>query len=72
MDEVINYTSTYRHKGYHRALYNFIQSLSEQARGSDKVVLLVSIPASEMPYSSDDEADEQWFKKCLTGSASRS
>lgn len=65
MDEVINYTSTYRHKGYHRALYNFIQSLSEQARGSDKVVLLVSIPASEMPYSSDDEADEQWFKKML-------
>jgi len=65
MDEVINYTSTYRHKGYHRALYNFIQALSEQARGSDKVVLLVSIPASEMPYSSDDEADEQWFKKML-------
>jgi len=65
MDEVINYTSTYRHMGYHRALYNFIQSLSEQARGSDKVVLLVSIPASEMPYSSDDEADEQWFKKML-------
>lgn len=65
MDEVINYTSTYRQKGYHRALYNFIQALSEQARGSDKVVLLVSIPASEMPYSSDDEADEQWFKKML-------
>ena len=65
MDEVINYTSTYRQRGYHRALYNFIQSLSEQARGSDRVVLLVSIPASEMPYSSDDEADEQWFKKML-------
>jgi hypothetical protein len=65
MDEIINYTSTYRQRGYHRALYNFIQSLSEQARGSDRVVLLVSIPASEMPYSSDDEADEQWFKKML-------
>jgi len=65
MDEIINYTSTYRQKGYHRALYNFIQSLSEQARGSNSVVLLVSIPASEMPYSSEDEADEQWFKKML-------
>jgi len=65
MDEIINYTSTYRQRGYHRALYNFLQSLSEQAHGSDRVVLLVSIPASEMPYSSDDEADEQWFKKML-------
>ena len=65
MDEIINYTSTYRQKGYHRALYNFIQSLSEQARGSDRVVLLVSIPASEMLYNSEDEADEQWFKKML-------
>jgi len=65
MDEIINYTSTYRQRGYHRALYNFIQSLSEQARGSDRVVLLVSIPASEMLYNSEDEADEQWFKKML-------
>ena len=65
MDEIINYTSTYRQKGYHRALYNFIQSFSEQARGSDRVVLLVSIPASEMLYNSEDEADEQWFKKML-------
>jgi hypothetical protein len=65
MDEVINYTSTYRQRGYHRALCNFIQSLSEQARGSDGVVLLVSIPPSEMPHSSEDEADERWFKKIL-------
>ena len=65
LDEVINYTSTYRHKGYHRSLYNFVQSLSEQARGSDRVVLLVSIPKSEMTNSPDDEADEQWFKKML-------
>src|SRR5260370_27101992 len=71
MDEVINYTSTYRHKGYHRALYNFIQSLSEQARGSDMVVLLVSIPASEMPSISDDEPDEQWCKKMLDRAGKR-
>ena len=65
MDEIINYVSTYRRKGYHNCLYNFIQSLSETARGLDNVVLVVSIPASEMEYTSEDEADEQRFKKVL-------
>jgi len=63
MDEIINYVSTYRRKGYHNALYNFIQALSETARGQDNVVLVVSIPASELEYTSEDEADEQRFKK---------
>ena len=65
MDEIINYVSTYRKDGYHNSLYNFIQALSETARGSDNVVLVVSIPASEMEYTSDDEGDEQRFKKML-------
>ena len=65
MDEIINYVSTYRGLGYHNKLYNFIQSLSETARGQDNVVLVVSIPASELDYTSDDEADEQRFKKML-------
>jgi len=65
MDEIINYVSTYRKKGYHNSLYNFIQALSETARGQDNVVLVVSIPASELEYTSDDEADEQRFKKML-------
>lgn len=65
MDEIINYVSTYRGKGYHNSLYNFIQALSETARGSDNVVLVVSIPASEMEYTSADEGDEQRFKKML-------
>jgi hypothetical protein len=65
MDEIINYVSTYRKKGYHNALYNFIQALSETARGQDNVVLVVSIPASELEYTSEDEADEQRFKKML-------
>jgi len=65
MDEIINYVSTYRSLGYHNRLYNFIQSLSETARGQDNVVLVVSIPASELEYTSDDEADEQRFKKVL-------
>src|SRR5208283_1106330 len=65
MDEIINYVSTYRTKAYHNSLYNFIQALSETARGQDNVVLVVSIPASELEYTSDDEADEQRFKKML-------
>lgn len=65
MDEIINYVSTYRRKGYHNCLYNFIQALSETARGQDNVVLVVSIPASEMDYTTEDEADEQRFKKML-------
>jgi Protein of unknown function (DUF499) len=65
MDEVINYVSTYRKKGYNNALYNFIQALSETARGQDNVVLVVSIPASELEYTSEDENDEQRFKKML-------
>ncbi len=65
MDEIINYASTYRSLGYHNRLYNFIQALSETARGLDNVVLVVSIPASELEYTTDDEADEQRFKKML-------
>ena len=65
MDEIINYVSTYRTKGYHNSLYNFIQALSETARGQENIVLVVSIPASELEYTTDDEADEQRFKKML-------
>jgi len=65
MDEIINYVSTYREQGYHNKLYNFMQSLSETARGLKNVVLVVSIPASELSYTDKDEADQQRFKNML-------
>jgi hypothetical protein len=65
MDEILNYVSTYRSKGYHDRLYNFMQALSETARGEDNIVLIASIPASVMEYTAADEADEQRFKKML-------
>jgi len=65
MDEIINHVSSYRHKGYHNRLYNFVQALSETARSMDNVVLVVSIPASELEYTDADAADEQRFKKML-------
>lgn len=65
MDEIINYASTWRDKGYHNRLYNFIQSLSETVRGLNNAVLVVSIPASELSYTDKDEADQQRFKNLL-------
>jgi len=65
MDEIINYVSTYRHLGYHNKLYNFVQALSEVARSMDGVVLVCSIPASELEYTKEDEADQVRFEKML-------
>ncbi|MCB8762026.1 ATP-binding protein [Planktothrix agardhii] len=65
MDEILNYVSSYRKYGYHDRLYNFMQALSETARGEDHIVLIASIPASVMEYTAADEADEQRFKKML-------
>ncbi len=65
MDEIISYASTYRKAGYHNSLYNFIQSLSETARGQDNVVLVVSIPSSIISYTDADEGDQQRFKHML-------
>ncbi|MFW6066248.1 MAG: DUF499 domain-containing protein, partial [Planctomycetota bacterium] len=65
MDEIISYVSTYRRAGYHNCLYNFIQSLSETARGEDNVVLVVSVPSSVISYTDADESDQQRFKHML-------
>ena len=65
MDEVLNYISTYRDRGWHNKLYNFIQALSETVRGRDNAVLVGSIPASELSYTDKDEADQQRLKNLL-------
>jgi len=65
MDEIISYVSTYRKKGYGAKLYNFLDVLAETARGEKNVAVVVSIPASELEYTSEDEADEARFKKML-------
>ncbi len=65
MDEIISYVSTYRKKGYGDRLYNFLDCLAETARGEKNVAVVVSIPASDLEYTSDDEADEARFKKML-------
>lgn len=65
VDELLNYVSRNRKSGLSTQLYNFIQNLSEEARGSDRVVLVASIPASELEMTAEDQADYGRFKKLL-------
>ncbi|MCA9442605.1 MAG: ATP-binding protein, partial [Candidatus Omnitrophica bacterium] len=65
MDEMLSYFSSYRRQGYSSSLYNFIQALSETVRGCKNAVLVASLPASEIEYNPDDQADEDRLKKML-------
>jgi len=65
IDELMNYISRNRKSGLGTQLYNFIQNLSEEARGSDRVVLVASIPASELEMTAEDRSDYERFKKML-------
>lgn len=65
MDELMNYVSRNRKSGLSTQLYNFLQNLSEEARASDHVALVASIPASELEMSAEDHSDYDRFKKLL-------
>ena len=65
MDELMNYVSRSRKSGMATQLYSFLQNLSEEARGHDNMVLAVSIPASELEMSAEDQSDYERFKKLL-------
>ena len=65
LDELMNYVSRARKIGLSDQLYNFIHSLSEEARGQDRLVLCVSIPASELEMNPEDQRDYDSYKKML-------
>jgi len=65
LDELMNYASRTRKSGLGAQLYNFLHNLSEVARGRKNVVLAVSIPASELEMTADDQSDFERFKKLL-------
>ncbi|HOI36485.1 MAG TPA: DUF499 domain-containing protein [Bacillota bacterium] len=65
LDELMNYVSRSRKSGLGGQLHSFLQNLSEVARGRKNVVLAVSIPASELEMSGDDQSDFERFKKLL-------
>ena len=65
MDELMNYVSRSRKSGLASQLYDFLQNLSETARGQRNVALVVSIPASELEMTAEDQSDYNRFKKML-------
>ncbi len=65
MDELINYVSRNRKSGLSTQLYDFLHNLSETVRGESNVVLAVSIPASELEMTAEDQSDYTRFKKML-------
>lgn len=65
MDELMSYVSHARKSGLGGQMYHFLQNLSEAAAGSRNVVLAVSVPASELEMSAEDQSDYQRFKKLL-------
>src|SRR2546428_1400854 len=65
IDELMNYISRNRQNGLATQLYDFLHNLSEEARGNDGVVLVVSIPASELEMTADDRSEYERFKKLL-------
>lgn len=65
MDELMNYVSRYRKIGLGSQLYDFLHNLSEETRRASNVVLVVSIPASEIEMTAEDQADYDRFKKLL-------
>lgn len=65
LDELMNYVSRSRKSGMGTQFYNFLQNLSEEARGRKNLVVAVSIPASEMEMNAEDQADYDRFKKML-------
>lgn len=65
LDELMNYVSRNRKSGLASQLYDFLQNLSETARGQRNVVLVVSIPASELEMTAEDQSDYNRFKKML-------
>lgn len=65
MDELMNFVSRSRKSGLASQLYSFLHNLTEEARGRDNMVLAVSVPASELEMSAEDQSDYERFKKLL-------
>src|SRR3954447_9467448 len=67
MDELLNYVNRCRNhpKKLGAQLHNFLHNLSEEARSRNNLVLCVSIPASELEMTPEDQRDFDSIKKLL-------
>src|SRR3989442_12426884 len=61
----MNLVSRSRKSGLGAQFYNFLHNLSEVARSVKNTVLAVSIPASELEMTAEDQSDYERFKKML-------
>lgn len=64
-DELMNYVSRFRKAGLATQLYDFLHNLTEVARARDNVVVAVSVPASELEMTAEDQSDYERLKKLL-------
>lgn len=65
LDELMNYVSRSRKSGLAGQLYTFLHNLSEVSRSRNNVVLAVSVPASELEMTAEDQSDYERLKKLL-------
>jgi len=64
-DELMNYVSRNRKSGLAGQLYSFLHNLSEVVRSRADTVLAVSIPASELEMTAEDQTDYERLKKLV-------
>jgi len=65
MDELLNYIARARKSGMATQLYHFLQNLAGTVSSRTNVVLAVSLPASVLEMSAEDEQDFDRYKKLL-------
>ncbi len=65
MDEVMSYISRYRASGLGGQMYNFIHTLTEEARGHNNVVVAIAVPFSEVEMTAEDWEDYRRLMKML-------
>ena len=66
LDELLNYASRWRHIGARDQLFNFLQNLSEVARGRNNLVLCVALPNSvDTEMNPEDVRDYESLRKML-------
>lgn len=65
MDELMKYISAARGSGLSAQFYDFIHNLLGVAAEKPGVVVAISLPASELEMSVDDQADYTRFKKLV-------
>jgi hypothetical protein len=65
LDELLHFINRERRSGMSDQLYAFIQALTEEARGQDRIVVAISLPSLIDEMTPQDEQDHSRFEKWL-------